>query len=267
MKVESKISCSLVITTYNWPEALELVLISVLGQIKLPNEIIIADDGSDQRTSNIVSKFGKISSIPIKHSWQKDKGFRAAKSRNKAISKSQFDYIVLIDGDTILHPLFIQDHINNASKGCFVQGSRVLLNGRSTAVSIATKKTYFSFFDKGLDNRKNAIHSNLMSKIFSSKRNYISGIKTCNMAFYKRDCINVNGFNESFIGWGKEDSEFAIRLMNYGLARKTIRYNSIQYHLWHNQSSRENLEKNINLLKSIIDSRESWCKFGINQYL
>jgi glycosyltransferase involved in cell wall biosynthesis len=267
MKIENKISCSLVITTYNWPESLELVLMSALNQIKPPDEIVIADDGSGQSTGDIISKFNIISSIPIVHSWQKDRGFRAAKSRNKAISKSKFDYIILIDGDTVLHPLFIQDHISNASKGFFVQGSRVLLNKSLTVSAISAKIICFSIFDKGINNRKNAIHSNFMSKIFSTKKNYLRGIKTCNMAFYKKDCIGVNGFNESFIGWGKEDSEFAVRLMNYGIKRKTIRYNSIQYHLWHDQSSREDLKKNIDILQDVVTSREYWCELGIGQYL
>ena len=100
---------SLIITTYNRPDALMLVLQSIANQTKLPEEVIIADDGSDNNTKELITNFQESSSFNIVHSWQEDKGFRAANSRNKAIAISNFEYIVLVDGDMILHPKFIQD--------------------------------------------------------------------------------------------------------------------------------------------------------------
>ena len=108
---------SLIITTYNRPDALLLVLRSIELQTSTPNEVIIADDGSGDDTKETIRAFQKTSDLNIIHSWQKDSGFRAAKSRNKAIAKSSNDYIILIDGDMILHPKFIQDHVNNAESG------------------------------------------------------------------------------------------------------------------------------------------------------
>ena len=101
---------SLIITTYNRPDALLLVLRSVEDQTKLPEEVIIADDGSNQYAQRFVTDFQISSNLNIIYSWQENKGFRAAKSRNKAIAKSNFDYIILVDGDMILHSKFIQDH-------------------------------------------------------------------------------------------------------------------------------------------------------------
>ena len=105
-----------------------LFLQSIEGQTRLPDEVIVADDGSNQHTQKVVADFQISSNLKIIHSWQEDKGFRSAKSRNKAIAKSNYEYIVLVDGDIILHPKFIQDHIDNAEVGYFVQGTRVLLN-------------------------------------------------------------------------------------------------------------------------------------------
>ena len=113
-------------------------------------------------------------------------GFRAARSRNNAIFKSSGDYIVLIDGDTILHTNFVKDHIANAEPGFFVQGSRALLSEKQTKKALAEKIVNFSFFSSELKNRKNSIHSKLLSKIFSSKKNHLHGIKSCNMAFYRK---------------------------------------------------------------------------------
>jgi glycosyltransferase involved in cell wall biosynthesis len=258
---------SLIITTYNRPDALLLVLRSIEGQIKLPDEVIIADDGSDRESQKLITDFQQSSNLNIIHSWQEDKGFRAAKSRNKAISKSNGDYIILIDGDMILHPEFINDHINQAQTSYFVQGSRVLLTQDKTNQTLDQKKINFSLLSNGLQNRKNAFHSNILSKLFSNKRNYLLGIRTCNMAFYKQDCININGFNNEFEGWGREDSEFIMRLLNSGINRKNIRFNAIQFHLWHNENIRDSLEKNNAILQDTINNHTQWCNNGIDSYL
>ena len=258
---------SLIITTYNRPDALLLVLRSIERQTKLPNEVIIADDGSINETKIIISNYQKNSNLNIVHSWQQDKGFRASESRNKAIAQSSGDYIILIDGDMILHPEFVQDHISNSEKGYFIQGNRVLLTEKATRSSIESMNINFTFFSNGIKNRKNAIHSSLLSNLFSKKISYLSGIKTCNMSFFKKDCIDINGFDNNFEGWGREDSEFALRLLNNGINRNNLRFNAIQFHLWHLENTRISLLNNDLILKSSLDSQSKWCNNGIDKYL
>ena len=255
---------TLIITTYNWPESLLLVLQSVENQLVSPSQIIIADDGSTKETKKLIDNFNKNSDLNIIHSWQEDIGFRVARSRNNAILKSSGEYIVLIDGDSILHPHFIKDHITNAEPGYFIQGSRALISEKRTKKILAKKIINFSFFSLGLKNRKNLIHSKLFSLIFSNKNNNLRSIKSCNMAFYREDCININGFNNEFEGWGREDSEFIVRLINNGLKRKNVRFNIIQLHLWHNENSRKSLKRNDVMLDESIQNQSDWCINGIN---
>ena len=255
---------TLVITTYNWPESLELVLKSIENQTVLPGEVVIADDGSSFETQELITGFQQDSELNIIHSWQEDMGFRAAKSRNKAILKSTGDYIILIDGDMILHPEFIQDHIDNAVPGYFAQGSRVLLSQDISKTVIDKQRLKFSFFSNGLKNRKNAIHSKLLSIIFSNKTNYLRGIRSCNMAFYRQDFLNITGFNNEFEGWGREDSEFAVRLQNSGIKRRNIRFNAIQFHLWHNKNTKVLLDRNNLILKNTINNHIQCSENGIN---
>ena len=259
-------SLSLIITTYNWPESLELVLKSIECQTITPKEVIIADDGSTSETKELVSRFLQDSELNIIYSWQEDKGFRAAKSRNKAIVKANTNYIVLIDGDMILHPRFIEDHISNAKAGYFVQGSRVLLTQKKTKQVLDQQKINLSFFSSGLLNRKNAFYSNSLSRM-SRDKNFLGGIKSCNMAFYRQDCINVNGFNNDFKGWGREDSEFIVRLFNNGIKRKSLHYNAIQYHLWHNENKNPLLHRNDAILQNALFNKLQWCDNGIDRYL
>jgi len=255
---------TLIITTYNWPESLQLVLESVNSQIIAPDQIIIADDGSTQETKNLISSFKRTSNLNIIHAWQEDSGFRAARSRNNAIAHAIGDYIILVDGDSILHKNFVLDHTLIAEPGYFVQGSRVLLSEKQTKIAIKNKLINFSFFSAGLKNRKNSIHSKLFSLIFSNKKNQLRGIKSHNMAFYKNDFMSVNGFNNDFEGWGREDSELIARMMNAGVKRKNIRFNAIQFHLWHNESSQKSLRKNDEMLKDVINNQIKWCDDGIN---
>lgn len=258
---------SLIITTYNRADALSLVLSSVESQTVLPKEVIIADDGSIKETQKMILDFQATSNLNLTHSWQQDNGFRAAKSRNKAIARSKDEYIVLIDGDMILHPQFIEDHISYAESGYVVQGTRVLLTQSATRNALVKMRTNFSFLSSGIQNRKNTIHSIFLSRLFSKKKNYLQGVKTCNMAFFKQDCIDVNGFNNDFEGWGREDSEFVARLLNNGINRKNLRFNAIQFHLWHNENTRASLKQNDILLQNAIDNNLKWCHNGIDRYL
>jgi len=258
---------SLIITTYNWKEALELVLLSALDQSELPEEIIIADDGSREDTKELINSIFKNSPVPIRHSWQTDDGFRAASSRNKAIAKAKNGYIILIDGDMILHKDFIKEHKLHAKKGFFIQGSRVLIEKVKSKKLLNKKRYKICSFENGLKNRQNTIHNTSLSKLFSTQKNSLEGIKTCNMSFFKADCLHINGFNEDFIGWGREDSEFVVRLLNSGIKRKNIKFNCLAYHIWHTENSRKSLEKNDTLLTYAMEHNLSWCTNGINKYL
>jgi glycosyltransferase involved in cell wall biosynthesis len=258
---------SLIITTYNWKEALRLSLQSVLLQTLLPSEIVVADDGSEADTAELLINFSGFSPIPIIHSWQKDKGYRLAKSRNRAIAKAKGEYILLIDGDMVLDPRFVADHIAFAQSGQFVQGPRALLGKELTGTILESGVVRLPPLGKGIGNRKNCLRSTLLARMFSFKSKKLSGIKLCNFAFWKQDAIKVNGFNEDFIGWGREDSEFVARLFNRGIGRQNLKFHSIGYHLHHPMNTRDRVSVNDRILEKTVRGRLDWCEKGIDQYL
>jgi glycosyltransferase involved in cell wall biosynthesis len=258
---------SLIITTYNWKDALSLSLRSVLRQERLPFEVIVADDGSRSDTAELVRSIAADSPVPIIHSWQEDKGFRLARSRNRALALASGEYIILIDGDILLDKYFIFDHARVARPGFFVQGTRVLLNKSLSQQVLAEQHLMISFCSRGVENIKNCLRSDLLSTLFSFKSRRLRGVRTCNFAFWREDAIAVNGFNEQFVGWGREDSEFTARLIHHGLMRRNIKFNALAYHLYHPINDRRNLEENDRLLQETIDKRLKWCEKGINQYL
>lgn len=262
-----KTSCSLIIATYNWPEALNLVLLSIQKQTILPNEIIIADDGSSSKTQMLIADFQKIFSIPLIHVWHEDKGFRLAKIRNKAIKIANFSYIIQIDGDTILHKNFVKDHIHFSKPNTFLSGSRVLLNKEVTVSSQISEKIHFNFFSKGIKNRFNAVYfpfiGNFLAKPSTEVSKVCYSVRGCNMSFWKEDLLMVNGYNQEMICWGREDSEISVRLLNLGKIKENIKFSAIQYHQYHKESVRTGLNMNHQILENSIQEKLIFCKEGI----
>jgi len=264
-----KLKTSLIITTYNWPEALLLVLKSVEEQSIRPDEVVIADDGSKEETTNIIKKFSQKTKLNIIHSWQEDIGYRLSMSRNKAIRKSRGEYIVMIDGDMILHPNFIEDHINFARQGSFVQGVRAKISDSKSKEILKNHSILFKQFDVSLKSKRYSIRNKLLSFLFSGKKyfNKLNMFLGCNMAFFRKDCLNINGFNEDFIGWGRDDSEFGARMLHSGLDRRDLRFSAVAYHIHHEGNSRAMLERNHQIYLDILKRKIIRCENGIDKYI
>ena len=265
-------NCSLIICTYNWPEALSLVLDSVITQTVMPEEIIIADDGSEKSTLRVIELFRKQLPVPVIHSWQEDFGCRIPHSRNRAIAKSNSEYIVDIAGDTILHPDFIKDHKKYAQRGVYIQGSRVLLQKFFT--NIIFENSIFNhprFFSNHAKNKINMVRIPFLTYLASYlKSNNIKRVRGCNFSIYREDVIKVNGFNEDITSWGREDSEFVQRLINYGLFKKHLKFSGIQFHIFHNErviNSQGSAKANDYFIEDAIKNNLVWCTNGIDHYL
>lgn len=260
---------SLIISTYNWPEALALCLKSVAKQSILPMEVIIADDGSRAATKEMIESFQNRFPVPVIHVWQSDEGFQLSKIRNKAIAASSGEYIVQIDGDLILHPQFIRDHINFCKKSSFVTGSRVMLGKKLSHELLTSQSTNVSIFNNDISNRTNGIRNLILRNILADRYriNDLYFMRGCNMAFWRADLVMVNGYNEEFIGWGREDNEIAVRLMNLGFKKRVIKFGAVVFHLHHTVNIRTGLNINDQLLKDAVSSRSVYCPKGLNQYL
>lgn len=263
-------NASILITTYNWKEALERVLTSLLSQSQLPREVVIADDGSSHSTRELIHSYQKIFPVPLIHCWQEDKGFRASSVRNKAIAKMSADYVLMIDGDMYLHPHFIRDHMEVALKGFFVQGSRAITNPELAAKILADEANSVHplvFFSSGISNRLNTLNSSFLSRLFSRVDRNLRSTKTCNFAAWREDLIDINGFNEDYIGWGREDSDLAARLLHKGVRRLKLKFLANAYHLHHPENSRNQLSKNDLLLEICLKNKLIRCENGIDKYL
>jgi glycosyltransferase involved in cell wall biosynthesis len=233
-------------------------------QKKKPDEIIIADDGSGRDTAEVIKSFSKTVSYPVLHTWQEDKGFRAARIRNKALKKSTADYIILLDGDCVINRYFISDHLLLSAQNTFVQGKRILVSRDASATFTHVNANSLPDLIKMASKGKisNIHHLIRIPFALTYKDKKLKGIKSCNMSFFRKNIMAVNGFNEDFEGWGNEDSELAQRFFKYGIMKKNNPFSAICFHLWH-PLNKNIADNNKHILSATNVSNEYFCKNGI----
>jgi glycosyltransferase involved in cell wall biosynthesis len=258
---------SLIITTYNWPQALDLVLRSVSRQSRMPDEVIVADDGSGEETARLVASWASRIGTPLHHVWQENKGFRAGRSRNRGIAAARSEYVILLDGDMVLHEHFVADHEHASAPGWFVQGGRIPTTPRGAARMLERSSTSVGVFTPGLRRRHQALRRRLLSRLFSPTPPKMARVKSCNMAFWRADLIAVNGFEERMVGWGPEDKECAARLLHLGIRGKELRFAGLAAHLYHATRSPQGVNPNDALFAATLETRRTRCDLGLDQYL
>ena len=260
-------SCSLITPTYNWPEALELLLLSLKNQTYLPNEVIIADDGSRKETQQLIKKFQQNFPVPLHHVWHEDNKNQKPAIMNKAIAKSKYDYIIEIDGDIIMHKDFVKDHLKKAVKNTFLYGSRVNIKKSYLKDLFKKKQISFHFFSKGIKKRGRTLHIPLLSNLYKEESTRSSKLRGCNMSFWRDDFIKINGFNENLVGWGIDDSEMIQRLLNIGVKGKRLKFAGLVYHIYHKEQDKSHININEIIEKETTVNNITFIEKGVNQYL
>lgn len=260
--------CSLVAPTYNWPEALELLLLSIKNQSYFPDEVIIADDGSKKETMELINKFQQDFPIPLHHVWHEDNKNQKPAIMNKAIAKSKHEYIIEIDGDIIMHKDFVKDHLAMAKKKTFLYGSRANIQESHLGNLYNKKQITFNFFSKGIKKRGRTIRMPLLSNLYKKEEDTRSSkLRGCNMSFWREGFIKVNGFNENLVGWGIDDSEMIQRLLNVGVKGRRLKYRGLVYHIFHKEQDKSHININEIIEKETTINKVIFIEKGINQYL
>jgi len=241
-----RVSVSFVVLTYNRVDALIPVLQSLALQCNERHEVVIADDGSNTLAVATLRQQLPAFRCAVKHVWHPDIGFTASRARNLAAMVSQGDYLVFLDGDCVPNARFVRAHEALAQKGFFVNGNRVLLSER---LSHQVTSGHVDLMQAGMYDwihwRFRGDVNKLAHLVYwpqapgrcESEFRW-KQIRSCNFALWKHDFEVVNGFDESFEGWGHEDADLVLRLHHHGLCRKNGFLSTEVYHLWHRQNSR-----------------------------
>ena len=263
---------SVVVTTYNRPDALRAVLDGLGAQADLDFEVIVADDGSRDDTQALVERTSAAFPVPLAHVWQEDKGFRAGAARNRAAERARGDYLVFLDGDCIPRPDFVARHRALAERGWMVAGNRILLSEAFTATALRERLPLHAWSARQWSEarRRGDINRTLplvdlplgpLRKIAASRW---QRVRTCNLGVWFDDFRRVRGFDETFEGWGFEDSDLAVRLLNAGVRRKEGAFATGVLHLWHRENDRRHEGRNWELLQQRIRSRETLPVRGLS---
>jgi len=263
---------SVIVSTYNREDALDVALRALSRQTDRNFEIVVADDGSGPATARVAREWAVKTALPVKHVWHEDRGFRLSDIRNRGIRASAGAYILFLDGDCIARPNFVAAHRRLAEPGWFVTGTRILLSADLTdrilhqglepelwglgRWLVPRARRQLNRFAPLLELRLGAMRK------LSARR--WRGARGSNMAFWRADLEKVDGFDSSFSGWGREDSDIFIRLIRAGVRRKDGRFANGVLHLWHPEADRCRLAENDRQLGEVLHSDRIAAKRGLS---
>lgn len=245
-------SVSLIISTYQRPEALDRVLASVAAQTVLPLQVLVADDGSGLPTAEVVERWRPVLGERLIHCWQPDEGFRLSASRNRAIRDAEGELLVFIDGDCLMRPDFVFEHQRLAERGFATAGNRVLLAESITKEIEAGRidplrwgfGCWLRAWIKGEVNRPWGLIRLPGQWWRRLKGKPWRHFKTCNVALWREDMQQLNGFEEEIVGWGFEDTDLVLRWFNMGGRLKIGKFGTTVLHLWHPEAARHSMDAN-----------------------
>lgn len=234
-----------VVLTYNRSDALLAVLRALAAQCSRDDAVVIADDGSRPEQVQVLRAGLPAFACPVRHVWHPDVGFTAARARNLGALQARADYLVFLDGDCVPNPRFADHHRALAQAGHFVNGSRVLLSERLSRRVVAgeielTQLAALQWLRLRLSGDVNKLTHLLYWPGAPGRvqtRFRWKGIRSCNFGVWYGDFEAVNGFDESFTGWGHEDADLVLRLHRHGCRRKDGFMATEVFHLWHAQNS------------------------------
>lgn len=227
---------SVCVTTYNKPRDLVRVLEGFRRQTFGDFELLVCDDGSGPETKAVIDGFAASVPFRVEHCWQKNEGFRAARSRNNGARAATGEQLVFVDGDCVPWPDFLAQHAAARRDGRFLAGERYLLEPEEAdAVSVATIASGAAF---AAPPRREVKRVRSIARKDTFYR--LVGIKpdrprmlTANCSVATADFRGVNGFDERHEGWGQEDEDLRRRLVLQGRRCDSVIGRANCLHLWH----------------------------------
>ena len=262
---------SVIVTTYNRPRSLILSVLSLARQERMPDEIVITDDGSGPETQELVRLLQE--ELPsVRYVRQEDLGWRAAAARNNGARASSGEYLIFVDGDVLADRGFVTAHVRWARRGTFLLGNALRLSEADSA-RIREEDVRSGAFAVPLlgrarrrlaaVHRRNRWHA-VRRRLHLCKR-HKPKLVGLNFSLYRTDFESVNGFDEDYTGWGQEDDDLGLRLMLAGLRPKSIAPLAVAFHLDHESSARRVWHDGPNSLRLLRRNIPAFCKNGLRR--
>ena len=256
---------SVIVTTHNRPSYLSKVLDGYLRQTKAPQQIVVADDGSDDETRSLVRAFQARAPFEVVHAWQPHAGTpRLSHVRNLATRATTGEYLIYTDGDCVPTKHFVADHARLARPRWFVQGKRMWIRYKAldefTGAESVAKMLQLAAIG-GLTKAYWLLHLPGIGPEVGS----IDGVRSCNLGVYRDDVQAINGWNEAFVGFWRQDSEFCLRLVRSGVRRRDAVFSAMVFHLEHEKPKiQADLQRNDRLLAE-AETAPIYTPLGLHQ--
>lgn len=241
---------SVIIITHNQAAYLQKTLTGYSKQVRRPYEVIVAEDGTDAETERVVSEFRKTVDFPVHHVTQEFSGTpRISHVRNMGTRCASGEYLIYTDGDCIPGPQFVKDHEKLAQSGWYVQGKRIFVNENAFDIIRGDESTG-QLLLHWMTGKITKFHLIFRLPGYWTEQIGIAGTRGCNLAAFRQDIFKVNGHNEDFLGFCRQDSEFVLRMQRAGIRRRNARFSAVVFHLPHEKYVDENdLTRNNDLLE------------------
>lgn len=271
---------TVIISVYKDTEALELILDSLLEQTRLPDQIIVSEDGDSAEMATYVSGI-KNRFTNLLHLTQSDEGWRKNRALNRAIIASTGEYLIFIDGDCVPYPQFVEEHLKLQESNHVLCGRRTepgkhfsqMLRTRKMSIKDFTNRYVLNFFALKRDQVRHyddglyfGAGSFLFNRIRGSKtkENHIVG---CNFSCYKSDMIRINGFDEDFtMPTTGEDTDIERRMRLLGIKMKSCRNAANVIHLDHPKIFNPEISGQTLALMNNKDDNP-FCQNGLEKFL
>lgn len=266
---------SIILSTFNHPKWLQKSLTGYAAQTRLPDQIVVADDGSNSETETVIRSFQRSTGIPLVHVWHPNDGFRKCTILNRAIETAGGQYLIFSDGDCIPREDFVATHCRLAKPERFLSGGMLRLPS-SVSKSIDAKhiNSGSAFSPRWLLQNGSPVKRQLkLLSLFgraAELADYLTPTRPTfnghNASAWKRDILHVNGFDQR-MRYGGLDRELGRRLKNANIQGTQIRHRAICVHLHHDRPylNEAALQQNQMIRKETADRKRTWTPFGIKQ--
>lgn len=272
---------SVIIAVYKDVEALELIIESLKNQTYKNFEVVIAEDGQDEKMQAFIES---IKDLDIKHTTQEDIGIRKTRSLNNGIIASEGEFLIFIDGDCIPYSTFIESYVKISQDGFIISGRRVNLGPiysqklRNKIISpLELEKTFllryiFISQDCKEGHSEDGFYFSPDGWIYNKfikNRKASTSILGCNYACFKKDIIAINGYDE---GYGEtaigDDTDLEWRFKALGCKIKSAKNVANVFHLYHSRSFRNRIDTNkyLEIFKENKLNNKFICTFGLSSH-
>lgn len=218
---------SVVVAAYNQPRELSLVLASLAAQTDPRFDVVIADDGSSPPASATVDALAREDGLPFRVACvrQEDAGFRKMRAQNLAALAALergAELLLFLDGDCVPWRDWVAVYRRRMKPGEFGVGGYIFLGDGETrrltpdAVRRGAHERPLgaaAWWRLEAAHWRNRLYA---APLLRARRPNRPRIRGGNFAVACELFERVDGFDEAFAGYGKEDSELRNRMRGAG---------------------------------------------------